>query len=92
MRAVSKYMAFHGEAPRSITKRKFNMPEQLVFLGEAIEVVYKSDKINGGGRGRVAYYKHKFSKGTKLYSDERGRKQLYIIGSKLYVNDRGIVN
>jgi hypothetical protein len=66
-------------------------PKQLVFLGKAIEIVYESDKFNGGGDGKPCYYKHKFHKDDILCTDQDG-KQLYVLGSKLTVEDRGIVN
>jgi hypothetical protein len=87
-----KYENFHGRPVKSVRTVKFNMPEALIYLGDAHAIEYVSNKFNGGGDGRRATYRHVFKKGAKLYMDERGRVQLYIKGSKIYVNERGIVN
>ena len=89
------YAKFHGHTPRSrisleVTTAK-GFPKRLVFLAEAHSIVYRSDKKNGGGDGRSALYEHKFSKGTLLCTDPAMR-QLYIVGKKLKVTDRGIEN
>ena len=91
-KAVSKYRAFHGKNPRYTRKLKFHVPDKLIYLGEAHKVEYISDKLNGGGDGKPCIYVHKFKKGAKLYQDETGKRQLYIIGPQIYVNHRGVVN
>jgi hypothetical protein len=68
------------------------VPEQLIEIGKAHKIEYISNKLNGGGDGKPAIYVHRFSAGTKLYMDETGKRQLYIIGSRLHCNERGIVN
>ena len=88
--ALSMYHKFHGRQPRRITRKNFRVPEALICLGDAVDITYKCDKVNGGGDGRVARYKHKFGRGDKLYVDPRG-KQLYILGGRMRVNSRGIV-
>ena len=89
---VRKYENFWGRRVRSVRKRKIHIPEALVYLGEAYAIEYLSDKFNGGGDGKMAVYRHKFKSGAKLYMDEKGKAQLYILGSKITVNNRGIVN
>lgn len=89
------YEKFHGKEPQGIitlsvdTLRGF--PKNLVCLGEAIKIVYKCNKRNGGGDGRMAFYKHSFSKGTLICTD-RKMKQLYIVGKKLKITSAGIEN
>jgi hypothetical protein len=89
--AYKKYEQFHGRRSRKTASRPFHVPSSLVYLGEAVAVEYLSDKLNGGGDGAKAIYRHKFSPGAVLCMDEKARGQLYILGSKIYVNDRGIV-
>jgi len=89
---VRKYEHFWGRRVRSVTKRRFHVPNTLIYLGKAHAIEYVCDKWNGGGDGTKAIYRHKFAPGARLYMDEKGRMQLYIMGSKIYVNDRGIVN
>ena len=89
---VKKYQKFWGRKVRSVRKRKFHVPSTLIYLGEAHAIEYVCDKWNGGGDGTKAIYRHKFAKGGKLYMDEKGKIQLYIIGSKIRVDEGGIYN
>lgn len=90
--ASRAYETFHGKRPRKIVPGNFHVPSHLILLGDAVEIVYRCDKLNGGGDGTKAEYIHKFSKGTKVYMDERKGKIIYIAGSKLKVTRAGIVN
>jgi hypothetical protein len=85
------YEEFHGHTPRKVTSINFHNPQKLVYLGKAVSIVYECDKENGGGDGQLWEYEHKFSKTTHLYTDETA-KQLFILGAKLKVTDRGIEN
>lgn len=91
MSAVRKYEQFHGHPVKFKKNHNLHVPTDLVILGRAVAIEYESDKLNGGGDGKKAIYRHKFSPNTLLCCDEKGKRQLYILGSKLYVNDRGIV-
>lgn len=86
----SAYQDFHGHSPRGKRTFNFHTPKGLVILGRAVEIVYECDKLNGGGDGKKAPYRHKFGKGVLLCMDERARGQLYIVGSKIVVTDAGI--
>lgn len=70
----------------------FHVPKQLVFLGKAIAIEYECDKWNGGGDGTKAVYRHTFETPAVVAMDERGKKQIYIIGDRLKVTDAGIEN
>ena len=85
------YKKFHGHPVREKQEVQWQDPEKLVFLGEAIEIIYRSDKVNGGGDGKPNSFRHKFDKGTMLLTNETGR-YLIIVGERLHVTDRGIVN
>jgi hypothetical protein len=90
--ALQRYKAFHGKLPKRITKQKYHEPKKLVLLGEAHAIEYVTNKLNGGGDGKPAIYRHKFETPCKLYMDETGKKQLYILGNKLKVTSAGIEN
>lgn len=91
-KGVNAYRTFHGKNPTKAKTGNFYVPKQLIELGDAVEITYRSDKFNGGGDGKKALYVHKFSRGTKLYMDERRRTILYIKGTRLIIQARGIVN
>jgi hypothetical protein len=91
-KVVKKYEMFHGKKVSSVTQTAFHVPEYLIYLGEAESISYRCNKKNGGGDGKTAIYTHKIETPAKLYMDERCKKQLYIIGSKLIVTEAGIEN
>lgn len=83
--------AFQGEPVDSAREVPKPQPLVLVALGRAVAIEYESDKRNGGGDGKKATYRHKFAAGDILATDQDGRT-LYIIGPKLRINSRGIVD
>ncbi len=91
-RAVRLFSRFHGRKPSVVLAKSLRVPGSLILLGQAISIVYKCDKLNGGGDGTVAEYAHDFDTPVGLYMDESGKGQLYLIGSRLKVTDAGIEN
>ena len=91
-KARKLYETFHGKSPRGEKSIKFPKVETLVCLGDAIEIVYKCDKLNGGGDGRQSEYVDKFKKGAKLFTDQDGRGWLFIHGPQIVVKEPGIIN
>lgn len=94
-KTLQKYITFHGHKPREIDS--FNVPVEnledgLIVLGNAHAIEYVTDKINGGGDGTRAIYRHKFSPGAKLCCDKTGKKVLYILSSKIKTTSAGIEN
>lgn len=87
-----RYYQFHGRRVRERRVLKVKPIRELVCLGDAVEIVYRSDKKHGGGDGQLAEYQHKFAKGTKLYCTPDGKNVLMIHGRKLVVREPGIIN
>ena len=87
-----KYEMFHGKKARKVTTTDFHVPKYLIYLGEAHAIEYRSNKLNGGGDGRLTIYTHRIETKCALYMDERCQKQLYLIGDKIKVTSRGIEN
>jgi hypothetical protein len=83
--------AFQGEPVDHAERVRRPDPKVLVLLGRAVAIEYECDKHNGGGDGTKAIYRHEFHKGDILATDQEA-KTLYIIGSRLRVNSRGIVD
>ena len=92
MEAERRYEEFHGKSSRYMNRVEFNLPKKLVYLGEAVAIEYRCNKLNGGGDGKRAVYRHEFETAAKVCMDETGRRILYIIGSKIKVDDEGIKN
>jgi hypothetical protein len=92
MGAHEKYRQFHGKEPRSQGSVEFPVPKKLVYLGEAVAIEYRCSKLNGGGDGKRAVYRHEFESSVKLCMNETGRKVLYLLGSRIMVDDEGIKN
>lgn len=89
---LNEYEEFHGKAPRNVRDVDFHVPKGLIQLGQAVAIEYRCDKLNGGGDGKMATYRHKFGKGAILCMDERARNQLYILSPHITVDDGGIRN
>lgn len=58
-------------------------------IGEAVSILYESDKIHGGGTGRPELFRHEFSQGAKAY---RSGEFFAIVGPKIIVDAAGIRN
>ena len=84
------YKEFHGKSPSKITSQKFHIPEGFVRLGRAVAIEYECDKLNGGGDGKKAVYRHRFGRTAILCCDEKHKNQLYILSPKIIVTDAGI--
>lgn len=89
---ANRYKQFHGHRPRKTYRTNFHIPKNLICLGRATRIEYESDKKNGGGDGRKAIYYHDHTSPVYVYMDETGKRQLYLIGSKLKVTRAGIEN
>lgn len=83
--AEKKYTEFHAMPPRR--RKKIFLPDlgELVQLGPALEIGYRSKKWTG----KAENYLHKFGKKVNLYASADG-KALVIAGGELNVESRGI--
>lgn len=92
MNARQKYRQFHGHAPRYRKTFSFQLPKnnELVILGKVVAIEYETDKYNGGGDGTRAVYRHEFETPALVCCDSTGKRQLYILGEKLKVTQKGI--
>jgi hypothetical protein len=91
-KAIEKYEMFHGKRAKVVKQVNLKTPKQLILLGKAHAIEYVTNKINGGGDGTTATYRHVFETPCILAMDQSARNQLYIIGSKLKVTEAGIEN
>lgn len=89
MASKAGYRAFHGKEPTREDAVAFKVPKEFTLLGRAVAIEYECDKLNGGGDGTKAVYRHKFGKGDILVMDE-SRQQLFVFGPRLRVTERGI--
>lgn len=87
--AIKRFEAFHGKRASTISKRVIDF-DGLVNLATPELITYKSDKKNGGGNGKPVFFKHKFSKSTRMFCSPDGR-MLVIMGPQFKVNSRGLV-
>ncbi len=92
MTPAERYRQFHGRSKAPYRMIDFHHPKSLIFLGQAVEIVYLSNKKHGGGDGKPCEFIHKFETPVDLYMDETGKHQLYLLGQKLHVNEDGIQN
>lgn len=90
--ALKNFEKFHGYPSTGKSRANFHVPKKLVELGRAVAVIYESDKLNGGGDGKMAEYIHEFETPCFLLMDETARGQLYILGNSLKITKNGIEN
>lgn len=85
--AIEKYLEVHGKAPTKASRVEIPDPPQAVTLiGELIQVNYRTTK-NGGPS--TEYY-HRFKRPRpKLVTDPKG-KNLFVVGGKFKISERGI--
>lgn len=72
--AIKKYLDFHQLDPREVGEfpPSFKIPKEIVFVGKAISVAYRSDKLNpltGADEGTIDYI-HKHDAGVKMYRSD----------------------
>lgn len=75
MRAVTKYLEFHGQDPRKLGAFHADLviPSEAVLAGDAVQLLYRSDKLNpttGEDEGWIDYF-HDHDKGVRLYRCDR---------------------
>lgn len=92
MSAIDRYRQFHGKEPKSAKTIRVYPSKNLIVLGKAVAIEYRCSKLNGGGDGRSATYRHVFETPVELCMDESGRQFLYLIGKNIVVDDEGIKN
>lgn len=86
VKARKTYKKFHAATPKKTVSVSKIDTSELVELGKALEIGYKSKKWEGKNNN----YLHKFGRGVRLCSTADG-KALVIVGGKLDTTDRGIV-
>lgn len=87
------YETFHGRKPSGIVG-EVDIPvdsEGVVVLGRAVAIEYECNKLNGGGDGKSALYRHEFHPEDVLLATDTGT-MLLVVGPKLHITDEGIVN
>lgn len=85
--AQKTFEMFHDKKPKKTKVLPRIDASELVELGDALEIGYRSSKWTG----KRANYLHKFGKGVKLMCTP-DRKTLVIHGGQMDVQDVGIVN
>jgi len=86
-----RFKIFTGHNPEKIASvKKLRLPKDLICIARPEKISYYSDKLNGGGDGKLSLYLHRFGANIKLYTDPDGTF-LVIAGPNLRITQRGIV-
>lgn len=87
-KAAKLYESFREKAPSRVRKVQVKLPKAVMVMGYLEFVGYSTTH---GSQARM--YKHKFAKGSRpLLCAGAGNGQLYLIGGRFHVTDRGIVD
>lgn len=89
--AVRRFRRFHGRNPSRAAKVFIPFPKAVIYLGEAIALEYRSDKLapalgDGPKSRKTRTYRHKTGRGVKFYTDPKGRV-LFVTGGRFKVTD-----
>lgn len=88
VRTFRRWHEFDPERVEPIHGPERVIPETLVYLGELIEVVYRSDKWNPGEK---KLYSHKTQKPHPILATDPEGRHVYIVGGRMKVTSRGLV-
>ena len=94
-KAAEVFTKFHGFEPTRLKEVQVpdEYPDELVLIGKADEVLYRSNKKNGAPNrdGKEKTYVHDFKKGALWATDKEG-KGFYLINPDLKVKPEGLVH
>jgi hypothetical protein len=92
--AIKKYIEFHQHEPRKVGFAKaLSIPSHVICVGEAKNVLYRSDKLNPGtgeDEGEIDYI-HDHSRGVHVYRCDRGAVGTEVAVPAFLRNARDIV-
>ena len=87
---LEDFYTFHGREASTVSG--VDVPSRWKRVGEVRSVLYRSDKLHGGGNGTPQLFRHKFDRGTTAARSLDNPSWIRIYGAELYVSDRGITN
>jgi|WetSurMetagenome_2_1015567.scaffolds.fasta_scaffold1187251_2 hypothetical protein len=83
--AVNKYKGFHGKDTANIVNFEIDIPDEMIFIGKAYAINYKSDKWDGVSR----YYEHKLKQHGDILISPDG-KTIVITNLNLQIKPEGL--
>ena len=87
-KAKKLYEDFRETSAKRARKIRIKYPRAVAVMGYCEAILYSTTH-----NGVAKLYKHKFAKGSRaLLCAGPGKSQLYLIGGRFHVTDRGIVD
>lgn len=87
-KAKKLYEDFREVSVKRARKIRIKYPKAVAVMGYCEAILYSTTH-----KGVAKLYKHKFAKGSRaLLCAGPGKSQLYLIGGRFHVTDRGIVD
>jgi hypothetical protein len=87
-RAKKLYEDFRETSAKRTRKIRLKLPRAVAVMGYCEAILYSTTH-----NGVAKLYKHKFAKGSRaLLCAGPGKSQLYLIGGRFHVTERGIVD
>jgi hypothetical protein len=87
-RAAQLYKQFREAEPKRARKITVTLPKAVMIMGYCEAILYSTTHA-----GKAAMYKHKFARGSRpMLCAGPKRGQLYLIGGRFRVTERGIVD
>lgn len=92
--AIKKYIEFHQHEPKKVAfAAALNIPDRVICVGAAKNVLYRSDKLNPGtgeDEGELDYI-HDHSRGVHVYRCDRGAVGVEVAVPAFLRNVRDII-
>jgi hypothetical protein len=86
--SAALYEEFREEPPQRARRVDYQVPHAVAVMGQVEFVGYMTTHA-----GQVHLYVHQFAPGSRpILAAGKGRNQLYLIGGRYRVTDRGIVD
>jgi hypothetical protein len=87
-KAKKLYEDFRETSAKRARKIRVKLPRAVAVMGYCEAILYSTTH-----KGVAKLYKHKFAKGSRaLLCAGPGKSQLYLIGGRFHVTERGIVD
>jgi hypothetical protein len=89
--AIALYRGFREATPRRVIKVDVDIPKAVAIMGPIEFIGYRT--THGAGKKRSVLYTHEFASGSRPFLCAGPRdNQLYVIGGRFRVTERGIVD
>lgn len=91
--AFALHEKFREAAPTRALRARIHVPKTLMSMGDVEYIGYRTTHGTASSKRKVVHYHHDFAAGSRpVLAAGPGREQLFFIGGRYHVTERGIVD